>query len=153
MLNVADAPTLSDELRTAAAAERELVMARVAELREQSRRMHELADAVDADLASALRLLGQLDEMLGLAQQMSMTDADDALRGQRLRDVAIQILKRHIKGEAVAVHYREWYDLVVRDGYRIAGKDPVATFLTQVSRAPEVEPIGRRSGRYRLRAA
>lgn len=90
--------------------------------------------------------------MLGVAPQLSMTASDETLRGQRLRDVAIQVLKRH-RGEAVAVHYREWYELVVHEGHRVAGKDPVATFLTQVSRAPEIEPVGRRSGLYRLRAA
>ena len=114
--------------------------------------MHELAAAVDDDLAANLRLLEQLDEMLGVAPQLSMTEADDVLRGQRLRDVAIQILKSH-KGESTAVHYKEWYELVVHQGHRVAGKDPVATFLTQVSRAPEVESVGRRSGLYRLRAA
>jgi len=144
--------SLSESLRQAAEAERALVADRVAELREQARRMHELAGAVDEDLAANLRLLGQLDEMLGVAPQMSMAEADEELRGQRLRDVAIQILKRH-KGEAVAVHYREWYELVVHEGHRIAGKDPIATFLTQVSRADEVESVGRRSGLYRLRAA
>jgi hypothetical protein len=149
---MASRSSLSEHLRDAAAAERALVADRVAELREQARRMHELTAAVDEDLAANLRLLGQLDEMLGVAPQLSMTDADDVLRGQRLRDVAIQILKRH-KGESVAVHYREWYELVVHEGHRIAGKDPVATFLTQVSRAVEVESVGRRSGLYRLRAA
>jgi hypothetical protein len=143
---------LSEDLRDAAAAERELVAARVVQLREQATRMHELAAAVDDDLAANVRLLGQLDEMLGLAPQMSITDADDQLRGQRLRDVAVQILKRQ-KGEAATVHYRDWYELVVHEGHRVGGKDPVATFLTQVSRAREVEPVGRRSGLYRLRAA
>jgi hypothetical protein len=143
---------LSEPLRLAAEAEREVVAARIEELREQARRMHELAAAVDDDLATSLRLLGQLDEVLGVAPQLSMTNADEALRGQRLRDVAIQILKRHA-GNAAAVHYREWYELVVLEGHRVAGKDPVATFLTQVSRAAEVEPVGRRSGMYRLRAA
>ena len=114
--------------------------------------MEELSAAVDEDLAMNLRLLGQLEEILGMAPQMSMTEADEALRGRRLRDVAIQILKRR-KGQTTAVHYREWYDLVVHEGHRVAGKDPVATFLTQVSRADEVEPVGRRSGLYRLRAA
>jgi hypothetical protein len=51
------------------------------------------------------------------------------------------------------VHYREWYDLLVRDGHRIAGKDPVATFLAELSRAPEVEKVGRRTGLYKLAAA
>ena len=119
-------------------------------MREQSRRLRELADAVDGDLVSSRQLLAQLDEMLGMAPQMSMTHADDVLRGQRLRHVAIQILKGH---RHETVHYRAWYDLVVREGHRVSGKDPVATFLTEVSRAAEVEPVGRRSGLYRLRAA
>lgn len=146
------ASRLSDELRDAAAAERKFVAARVAELRDQSLRMHEMAAGVDDDLAGNLRLLRQLDEMLGLAPQLSIADTDAELRGQRLRDVAIQILKRH-KGQAATVHYREWYELVVHEGHRVAGKDPVASFLTQVSRAHEVESVGRRSGLYRLRAA
>jgi hypothetical protein len=143
---------LSQRLREAATAERVLVAERVDELREQTRRTRELADAFEADLASATLLLHQLDEVLGVAPQLSMTQADETLRGQRLRNVAIQVLKRH-RGEAVAVHYREWYELVVHDGHRVAGKDPIATFLTHVSRAPEIEPVGRRSGLYRLRAA
>lgn len=148
--SVPQPPLLSEDLRAAAVAERALIEARIGDLREQSRRLRDLADALDGDLASSVRLLGQLDEMLGMAPQMSMTHADEVLRGQRLRDVAIQILKGH-KGETV--HYREWYDLVVLEGHRVSGKDPVATFLTEVSRAAEVEPVGRRSGLYRLRAA
>ncbi|HWK28460.1 MAG TPA: hypothetical protein VNS09_17985 [Solirubrobacter sp.] len=76
---------LSVELRTAAEAERAIVADRVAELRAQAQRLHDLADAADADLASSLRLLHQLDEMLGLSPQMSIADVDEELRGQRLR--------------------------------------------------------------------
>jgi hypothetical protein len=143
---------LSQRLREAATAERALVAKRVDDLREQACRLRELAEGVETDLAATTRLLHQLDEMLGDTPQLSLTPSDETLRGQRLRDVAIQVLKHH-KGEATAVHYREWYELVVHDGHRIAGKDPVASFLTQVSRAPEVEPVGRRSGLYRLRTA
>lgn len=38
-------------------------------------------------------------------------------------------------------------------GYRVSGKDPLATFLTHVSRIDRVAPVGRRSGLYRLRLA
>jgi len=114
--------------------------------------MHELTEMVVAELTANVRLLCHLDEMLGVAPQMSIAEVDEELRGQRLREVAIQILKRH-RGESATVHYREWYELIVHQGHRVAGKDPVATFLTQISRAPEVEPVGRRSGLYRLRAA
>lgn len=143
---------LTERLRKAADSERDLVAQRVEELREQSQRMRRLAEDVEADLATNLRLLKNLDEMLGDAPQLSMASEDETLRGQRLREVAIQALKRH-KGLAATVHYRDWYDLVVSDGHCVAGKNPVATFLTQVSRAPEVESVGRRSGLYRLRAA
>lgn len=143
-------PPLSEDLRAAALAERAIVESRIGDLREQSRRLLGLAAAIDGHLASSIRLLSELDEMLGVAPQMSMTHADEVLRGQRLREVAIQILKGH-KGKTV--HYREWYDLVVLDGHRVSGQDPIATFLTEVSRAAEIEPVGRRSGLYRLRAA
>jgi hypothetical protein len=48
------------------------------------------------------------------------------------------------------VHYREWYSLLRTAGYTVGGKDPVATFLASVSRAPHVESVGRRTGLYLL---
>lgn len=149
---MAEPAPLSPELRDAAESERALVVERVDGLRAQAQRLRAAADATEEDLAAALRLLGQLDEILDLAPQMSMSQVDEVLRGQRLRQVAIQVLKRR-RGQGATVHYREWYDLLVEDGHRVGGKDPVATFLTQLSRTPEVEPIGRRSGMYRLAAA
>jgi hypothetical protein len=149
---MADPLPLSPALRAAAEAEREVALDRIKGLRAQAERLRALADAADADLMAAVRLLQQLDEILGIAPQMSISQVDEALRGQRLRQVAIQVLKCR-RGESATVHYREWYDLIVADGHRIAGKDPVATFLTQVSRAPEVESVGRRTGMYRLVAA
>ena len=143
---------LSAELRAAAEGERAIASERVAALREQARRLRELADHVDLDLAAGARLLRQIDELLGHAPQMSIAEVDDELRGQRLRAVAIQVLKRR-KGAGTSVHYREWYALLVEEGHTVAGKDPVATFLTQVSRADEVQRVGHRSGIYRLVAA
>ena len=37
-----------------------------------------------------------------------------------------------------ALHYREWFDLLAQPGHEIAGKDPLAVFLTQISRSPVV---------------
>src|SRR5262249_28303166 len=37
-----------------------------------------------------------------------------------------------------ALHYRRWYELLQDAGYAVAGKDPLAVFLTQVSRSPVV---------------
>ena len=37
-----------------------------------------------------------------------------------------------------ALHYRDWFQLVVDAGYEIAGKNPLAVFLTQLNRSPAV---------------
>jgi hypothetical protein len=50
-------------------------------------------------------------------------------------------------------HDRDWYALLCAAGYRAHGKEPLASFLAQINRAERVEPLGGRSGRYRLRAA
>jgi hypothetical protein len=63
-----------------------------------------------------------------------------------------RVLWRNFRAGDV-VHYRQWFDLVVADGHRIGGKNPTATFLTQVARVQSVERVGRRSGLYRLVAA
>ena len=43
----------------------------------------------------------------------------------------------------------KWFDLLTAAGFRVAGRDPIATFLTQVGRANEVESVRPRSGLYR----
>jgi hypothetical protein len=73
------------------------------------------------------------------------------VRGQKLRELAVEILRKK-KGRSAVIHYRDWYALVVEAGIRVGGKDPVAAFLTQVSRADGVESVRPRSGLYRLRA-
>jgi hypothetical protein len=77
---------------------------------------------------------------------------DRELGGKRLQEIAIAVLEREIQ-PGQAVHYRDWYALLCAAGYRARGKDPLASFLAQINRAEQVEPIGERSGRYRLRAA
>jgi hypothetical protein len=59
------------------------------------------------------------------------------LRGPAIRELAVQVLIEQPE-RVEAVHYRRWYELVQRAGYSIAGKDPLAVFLTQVSRSPVV---------------
>ena len=142
---------LSEEVQNVVARERELVVGRLSALREQSQRLHELVDRVDQDVADTSRLLRQMDEMLGLAPQLSL-DAHGALRGQRLQEVAVELLRQK-KGVGVQVHYREWFELLGDAGLRVAGRDPVATFLTQIARAPGVESVRPRSGLYRLQVA
>ena len=61
----------------------------------------------------------------------------EVLRGPAVREVAVRVLiaqTEHIE----ALHYRRWYELVREAGYAVAGKDPLAVFLTQVTRSPVV---------------
>lgn len=143
---------LSDHVRDAVEREREVVVQRLAALRSQAERLHAVVAEVDRDVEETARLLRQIDEMLGLAPQLSLEALHGDLRGQRLREIAVEVL-RNKKGPGSIVHYREWYELLLETGLRVAGKDPLATFLTQIARAPGVESVRPRSGLYRLRAA
>jgi chaperonin cofactor prefoldin len=75
-------------------------------------------------------------------------DGATLLRGPAIRETAVRVLLEHPEG-AQAMHYREWFELVASAGYRIAGKDPLAVFLTQLSRSPALRR-GTRSGVYEL---
>lgn len=59
------------------------------------------------------------------------------LRGPAVRMTAVRVLLAQ-PGHVEAVHYRDWYDMVVAAGYAIGGKDPRAVFLTQITRSPVV---------------
>jgi hypothetical protein len=132
--------------------ERDVVVERLGALRSQAERLHAVVEDVDREVADTARLLRQMDEMLGLAPQLSLDALHGELRGQRLRETAVELLRQK-KDVGSVVHYREWYSLLLEAGVRVAGKDPLATFLTQVARAPGVESVRPRSGLYRLRAA
>lgn len=144
--------SLSDHVRVTVEKEREVVEARLAALQEQSLRLHALVDAVDADALETARLLRNIDEMLGLAPQLSLEALHGELRGRKLQEIAVELLRqKRVPGDEI--HYKDWFDLLTGAGLRVAGRDPLATFLTQVSRADGVESVRPRSGLYRLRAA
>lgn len=144
--------TLSESFRIAAERERQELLARLAECRERARHYQACLDEVEAEARESALLLRELEELLGIAPQLSLNELDGELRGARLREVALHVLRTRV-GPTEEVHYRQWFQLVLAEGHRIAGKDPVATFLTQVSRLRDVERVGSRSGLYRLRAA
>lgn len=146
------AVVLSEHLRRSVETERDVVAARLAELRAQAERLHRLVDHLDADVEQTARLLQEIDESLGIAPQLSFSSLDGELRGRQLQEVAVALLRqKKVVGEPV--HYKEWFGLLVSAGARVAGKDPLATFLTQIARAPEVKSVRPRSGLYRLIAA
>ncbi len=150
MMSVVDAAAalpLAEALR----AEHLQMMVRLERGRARAQRLRDLAEQAAEQVVSDERLLRSMAEVLGISPQATIDELGGALRGHRLREVAVAILQKH-HPPGVEVHYREWYDLVASEGISVAGKDPVATFLSQVSRADAVEAVGRRTGRYRLRA-
>ena len=60
----------------------------------------------------------------------------ETLRGPAIREIAVSLLAA--RGGAESLHYRAWFDLLTGAGYQVAGKDPPAVFLTQLSRSPIV---------------
>lgn len=119
---------------------------------EQAERLRLLADRIDEQTQRERALLEQLEGALGRSVQLSIDDLDGRLRGQRLLDVAIELLDEQL-GRGQEIHYRDWFQLLQSHGYRVGGKDPLGTFLAQINRAETVESVGKRSGRYRLKAA
>lgn len=70
-----------------------------------------------------------------------------ALKGRELRREAARLLWGWSGSEAI--HYREWFERVLAAGYAIGGKDPAASFLTNVRDSPAV--VGAEGqGLYRL---
>jgi hypothetical protein len=143
--------SLSERTHSVIAEERGAVAERIAELRRQSDALHALVIEADAELAGAERLLRQMDEVLGVEPQLPLDVLSEELRGRRLREVAVQVL-RASREVGVVIHYTEWFELVVAAGVTVGGKNPVATFLTQIAKDPAVESVRSRSGLYRLAA-
>ena len=140
---------LSEPFRTSALAERQELV----ELYEAARQRHEeflfKAERAALEADRLLRTIRELGELLGVENQLSITGLSEELRGERLREVAARVAFEHFRaGEQF--HYRRWFSLVTEEGYRIGGKNPAATFLTQVARIDGVVRVGRRTGLYEI---
>jgi hypothetical protein len=149
---VAELIDLSQGARSVVVRERAQVLSRAGGLREQSARLHALVEQVDGELAGTERLLRQMDEILGLAPQLAIDTQHDQLRGERLREIAVEVLREQ-RGDNAEIHYSDWLKLLEAQGLRVGGKDPAATLLTQLARSPYVESVRPRSGLYRLKSA
>lgn len=137
------------DLATNLRGEYELLRVRVEQQREQADRLRAMADSLEERTAADEHLLIEMAAALGLSAQLRIEDLSPRLRGQRLQEVALEVLESEW-GAGRDIHYREWFDLVQERGHRVGGKDPLATFLAQIHRAPGVERRGKRSGRYQL---
>jgi hypothetical protein len=145
-------PELSPDFEATAAKERELLLQRYAECKRRAEHHQELAAEAMQEADRYAKTIRELGELLEFEDQLSITELSEELRGQRLREVAADVLWRNFHAGDV-VHYKQWLECVVAEGHRIGGKNPTATFLTQVARVDSVERLGRRSGLYKLSAA
>lgn len=140
---------LSDGFRQTALAERDKLIRMYEECRDRHERFLEQARQEGFEGERYLKTIRELGEVLEIEDQLSITALTEELRGDRLREIAADVLWRHFKVGDV-VHYKQWLALVVAEGHRIGGKNSAATFLTQVAREKSVERVGRRTGLYKL---
>lgn len=152
----ADAWTPSRRMQAAAAAERERVERALARL---GAREHELAAELAVVRAAHAELEHQRDVLNQFTQNepsrspgresrrlRALPDAGGpaksnghtVLKGACIRETAVRVLAANAAPDA-PVHYRDWFELMVAQGFMPAGKDPLATFLTQVGRSPVVQ--------------
>ena len=150
---VAEPPSRDPGLSTEFRAQSEQELAALVDCRN---RLQDQLDRQQAALARLEReaaqydaLISELEQLLGRSSQLDLPLEFPELRGRRIHEVAVGLL-RDERGEGATVRYTEWFELLVSAGYRVVAKDPLATFLTQISRAPGVERVGRRTGLYRL---
>jgi hypothetical protein len=146
-------------LRAAVAEQADLLRHRERLTSERARLLGELRE-LDEALAAADRRLEVLAELAGpppasdaeaaapltgspsAGEAAPTRDGSDGkmrqvLRGPAIRQAAVRVLIAQPE-PIEALHYRRWFDLLAQAGYAVAGKDPVAVFLTQLSRSPLV---------------
>ncbi len=157
-------------LRAASAEQADLVRHRERLSRErdglldQLRQLDEAVGAVDRRLDVLAQLAGPVESVGVIGEARVSTSPDSSvvvpdataggagagslLRGPAIREAAVRVLvaqPNHIE----ALHYRRWYELLVDAGCGVSGKDPLAVFLTQLTRSPVVRK-GSSPGVYEL---
>lgn len=158
--------TPSRRLQAAAAAERTRLERELDRLRMRERDLmsqltgiQETADQLEQELqvlnrlalgAEPSRTLDRAGRRLRAVPEPGNVGGSEAtvLRGAAIRETAVRVLAAHAS-RGTAVHYRDWFELLLAQGFVPAGKDPLATFLTQIGRSPLVEK-STASGMYGL---
>ena len=149
----ASPPPHASLVRAAAAEDQrvERALERLERRRESLRAELEDLDAQMGSLRERQRLLGMLVDDVATPDDEARVPASGAggrpVRGRQLRLIAAQLLWRSV-GEQ-EIHYREWFERLLEAGYAIGGRDPLASFLTNVRDSPAVAR-GQRQGFYRL---
>lgn len=93
--------------------------------------------------------LAQVEQATPIAETGVVTQpvATRAVKGRELRRAAGRLLWTWERNGQI--HYREWFERVLAEGYATGGKDPAASFLTNIRDSPAVVR-GSAQGFYRL---
>lgn len=94
-------------------------------------------DSVEGEISAARATPRRLSVVSSVPQQTGRP-RDVVLRGAQVRETAVRVLADTAQADQ-AVHYRTWFELLRQQGFVPAGKDPLATFLTQIGRSPVVQ--------------
>jgi hypothetical protein len=151
----AEPKTASRRLLDAAAAERLTIEDDLRALDERRHRLHADLRSLEVTERALRRRLVLVSELAGAHQPRALRAVSqpparerEVLRGAAIRRVAVEVVAR-CEDRLRPRHYTHWYDELLEAGYAVSGRDPVAAFLTQLSRSPvvvrESEP-----GTYRL---
>lgn len=132
--------------------ERGSLIERVAYLEQRTQVHRQLVQELEVQLATEQRLLREVEELQDQRPQLRLERLDRQLKGRRLQEVAVEVLRRRA-GDDAMIHYRQWFSMLQAEGFEIGGRDPMNTFLTNLNRAEQVERVGDRSGLYQLSPA
>jgi hypothetical protein len=144
-------PGPSARLVGAVAAERDVLARHRGRLLSARERLRDELARIDASLHELDERARLLDRLAGPAAPEHATPGSDdprtgdreprpaagTLRGPAIRRAAVEVLLA-LPERPQALHYREWYKAVSAAGFTVAGKDPLAVFLTQISRSPVI---------------
>jgi hypothetical protein len=71
------------------------------------------------------------------ATEASSAPRNGYLRGAAIRRTAVKLLATSEFADE-PIHYTDWFALLSEAGFGVAGRDPQATFLTEINRSPVV---------------
>ena len=145
----------SQRFSRAARAERDRLERKRSQLYERREALQTKVNDLDEELEALSHQLDRLQDFAGSRaeaieiRKMETKDGSSfkLLSGSKIRSLAVPLLIRdHGIGP---IHYKDWYALLNKTGYAVAGKRPDAVFLNQIARSPLVHSTTK-SGYYAL---
>lgn len=145
----------SQRFANAARAERERLARRRSQISRKREDLQSRIDLLDEELEAVDREINALEPLASPADgakeivlvEPEKEEDSTVLRGGAIRTLAVPLLLR-AQGTS-PIHYRDWLELLIREGYEVAGKRPDAVFLNQVVRSPLVRATTR-AGYYEI---